>query len=87
MVWNHQTTSSSEKFNYQDEDCEDDEETIYGGCLHDVILFSDGRVVILNIPEADIDNYDNLVSLTSRMPEFVNDFYYQYCVKLTFNRL
>ena len=64
------------KFYYQDEDCQDDEETIYGGCLHDVILFSDGRVVILNIPEADIDNYDNLVSLTSRMPEFVNDFYY-----------
>ena len=63
------------KFYYQDEDCQDDEETIYGGCLHDVILFSDGRVAILNIPEADIDNYDNLASLTSRMPEFVNDFY------------
>lgn len=66
----------SKKFYAQKEEYgSNSEDTIYGGCLSNIILFTDGRVVILDIPEADIDNYDNLASLTSRMPEFVNDFY------------
>lgn len=62
------------KFYYYDEDRGDDRDA-YGGCLKNVILFSDGRVAILDMPEIDVDNYDNLASLTSRMPEFIADFY------------
>ena len=66
----------SKKFYAQKEEYgSNSEDTIYGGCLSNIILFTDGRVVILDIPEADIDNYDNLASLTSRMPEFIDDFY------------
>lgn len=62
------------KFYYYNENYSDDRD-VYGGCLKNVILFSDGRAAILDMSEIDVDNYDNLASLTSRMPEFIADFY------------
>lgn len=57
----------------------------YGGCLENVILFSDGRAALLEMPDVEIDSYDNLSSLTSRMPQFINDFYNEHKQTFLYN--